>query len=212
MKRYMRMSCKKCREGIQDLFDRVNLVTASDGESILRFMPREFGEHLEKCGKCTEFFETLTDFAPALLEQLDRAVCDPPAPEPADMLKGRRRQEVRERYGAGQVLVSTLRKTAWRLFGPVRGPLAVLRWASLSLAVLLLASVIGFQVYTSFRTNRSIGQEVDRIVEQIYQEPLLAGIETAVLRTRADISDYVEDMSEANRLWLEEETPGSLLD
>jgi hypothetical protein len=77
---------------------------------------------------------------------------------------------------------------------------------------LLLVSGIGFRVYTSFRTNRTIEQEVDRIIEQIYQEPLLAGIETALIRTRADISDYVEDLSKANDRWLEEITPESLLD
>jgi hypothetical protein len=59
--------------------------------------------------------------------------------------------------------------------------------------------------------NRSIEQEVDRIVEQIYQEPLFAGIETALVRTRADISDYVEDLSKANDRWLEEITPEALL-
>ena len=90
--------------------------------------------------------------------------------------------------------------------------MAALRWASLSLAGLLLASVIGFRVYTSFRTNRAIEQEVSRIIEQIYQEPLLAGIETALVRTRADISDYVEDLSEANDRWLEEITPESIPD
>jgi hypothetical protein len=87
---------------------------------------------------------------------------------------------------------------------------AALRWATLSLAGLLLASVIGFRVYTSFRTNRVIEQEVGRIIEQIYQEPLLAGIETALVRTRADISEYVEDMSEAGDRWLEEIIPESL--
>jgi hypothetical protein len=71
--------------------------------------------------------------------------------------------------------------------------------------------VVGFRVYTSFRTNRAIEQEVERIIEQIYQEPLLAGIETALVRTRADISQYVEDLSKADDRWLEEITPESLL-
>jgi len=207
-----RMSCKKCRMGLQDLFDRVNLVSVTDGESILKFMPRELGGHLEQCSECSQFFETLTDFAPALLEQIDRAVYDPPAPEPEAILDRQRRQDAQESCRHSRVPVSAFRKTVWRLFGPARRPVAALRWASLSLAGLLLASVIGFRVYTSFRTNRAIEQEVGRIIEQIYQEPLLAGIETALVRTRADISDYVEDLSEANDRWLEEITPESLPD
>lgn len=196
-----RMSCKKCRMGLQDLFDRVNLVSVTDGESILKFMPREFGGHLEQCSECSQFFETLTDFAPALLEQIDRAVYDPPTPDLAVILERQRQPAVpQESCRHSRVPVSAFQKTVWRLFGPARRPVAALRWASLSLAGLLLASVIGFRVYTSFRTNRAIEQEVGRIIEQIYQEPLLAGIETALVRTRADISDYVEDLSEANDL------------
>lgn len=205
-----RMSCKKCRMGLQDLFDRVDLVSLTDGESILKFMPREFGRHLEQCNECSQFFETLTDFAPALLEQIDRAVYDRPIPEPEDILDRQRRQDALERNRPSRVLVSAFRKIVWRLFGPARRPVAALRWATLSLAGLLLASVIGFRVYTSFRTNRVIEQEVGRIIEQIYQEPLLAGIETALVRTRADISEYVEDLSEASDRWLEEIIPESL--
>jgi hypothetical protein len=205
-----RMSCKKCRMGLQDLFDRVDLVSLTDGESILKFMPREFGRHLEQCNECSQFFETLTDFAPALLEQIDRAVYDRPIPKPEDILDRQRRQDAQERNRPSRVLVSAFRKIVLRLFGPARRPVAALRWATLSLAGLLLASVIGFRVYTSFRTNRVIEQEVGRIIEQIYQEPLLAGIETALVRTRADISEYVEDMSEASDRWLEEIIPESL--
>jgi len=196
---------------MQDIFDRLNLVSLTDSESILKFMPRKFGEHMEQCHGCREFFETLTDFAPALLEQLDRAVHDRPAPEIEDILDRQSQQDVEERKRVGQVLGSTFRKTARRLFGPARRPVVVLRWASLSLAGLFLAAAVGFRVYTSFITNRSIEQEVDRIIEQIYQEPLLAGIETALVRTRADISDYVEDLSEANDRLLEELIPESLL-
>jgi len=197
---------------MQDIFDRVNLVSATDSESILKFMPREFGRHLEQCNECSEFFETLTDFAPSLLEQLDQAVHDRPTPEFAFILNRRRQQAPQERNRAGQVIPAAIRKTVHWLFGPVRRPVAALRWASMSLAGLLLVSVIGFRVHTSFRTNRAIEQEVDRIIEQIYQEPLLAGIETALVRTRADISDYVEDLSKANDRWLEAITPESLLD
>ena len=80
--------------------------------------------------------------------------------------------------------------------------MAALRWASISLAGLLLVSMIGFRVYASFRTNRAIEQEVGRIIEQIYREPLLAGIETALVRSRTDISDYVEDLSRATESFL----------
>ena len=197
---------------MQDIFDRVNLVSATDSESILKFMPREFGRHLEQCNECSEFFETLTDFAPSLLEQLDQAVHDRPTPETEDIPDRQRQQDAQERNRAGRVLLSAFRKTIRGIFGPVRRPVAALRWASMSLAGLFLVSVIGFRVHTSFRTNRAIEQEVDRIIEQIYQEPLLAGIETALVRTRADISDYVEDLSKANDRWLEAITPESLLD
>jgi hypothetical protein len=183
----------------------------TDAESILKFMPREFGEHLEQCTECSQFFETLTDFAPALLGQIDRAVYDRPTPVLVDILDRQRRQNARERNRTSLVLASVFRKIVWRLFGPAGRPMAAVRWASLSLAGLLLASMIGFRVYTSFRTNRAIEQEVDRIIEQIYQESLFAGIETALVRTRADISDYVEDMSEANDRWLEGIIPDSLL-
>jgi hypothetical protein len=196
---------------MQELFDRVNLASVTDSDSILKFMLRELGEHLEQCNECRKFFETLTDFAPALLGQLDRAVGDLPTPEPEVILERKRQQNAQERNRTSEVFLSGFRRTAWRRFGAARRPVAALRWAFLSLAGLLLVSVVGFRVYTSFRTNRAIEQEVERIIEQIYQEPLLAGIETALVRTRADISQYVEDLSKADDRWLEEITPESLL-
>ena len=203
MKGRQKISCKKCRAGIQGIFDRVNLVSATVSESILKFMPRAFGEHLEQCSDCREFFTTLTEFAPALVEQLDSAVHDRPTPDLAVILERQRQPAVpQERNRAGQVILAAIRKTVLRLFGPARRPVAALRWASISLAGLLLVSMIGFRVYTSFRTNRAIEQEVGRIIEQIYREPLLAGIETALVRSRTDISDYVEDLSRAAESFL----------
>lgn len=203
MKGRQKISCKKCRAGIQGIFDRVNLVSATGSESILKFMPRAFGEHLEQCSECKEFFKTLTDFAPALVEQLDSAVHDRPPPDLAVILDRQRQPAVpQERNRAGQVIPAAIRKTVHRLFGPARRPVAALRWASMSLAGLLLVSMIGFRVYTSFRINRAIEQEVGRIIEQIYREPLLAGIETALVRSRTDISDYVEDLSRAAESFL----------
>ena len=212
MKGRQKISCKKCRAGMQGIFDRVNLASATDSESILKFMPRELGEHLEQCNECREFFETLTNFAPALAEQLDSAVHDRPTPDLAVILDRQRQPAVpQERNRAGQVIPPAIRKIVLWLFGPARRPVAALRWASISLAGLLLVSMIGFRVYTSFRTNRAIEQEVGRIVEQIYREPLLAGIETALVRTGTDISDYVEDLSKASDRWFEEITPESFL-
>jgi len=202
MKGRQKISCRKCRAGMQGMFDRVHLASKAGGEGILKFMPRELGEHLEQCNECREFFKTLTDFAPALLEQLDSAVRDRPAPDLAVIMDRQRRQTPQERNRAGRVIPPAIRKIVLRLFGPARRPVAALRWVSMSLAGLLLVSVIGFRVYSTFRTNRAIEQEVGRIIEQIYREPLLAGIETALVRTRTDISDYVEELSRAAESFL----------
>jgi hypothetical protein len=51
--------------------------------------------------------------------------------------------------------------------------------------------------------QRAIRRQVDRVVEKIYQEPLLTGIESALLRTAPAISDYSEDQERSFGSWLE---------
>jgi hypothetical protein len=81
------------------------------------------------------------------------------------------------------------------LFAPVGKPAAVYRWVAVSAVTVALASLIGVRIYSVSRINRAIEEQIDRVVELVYQEPLLPDIESALLRTRPAISDYVEDLN-----------------
>ena len=85
------------------------------------------------------------------------------------------------------------------------------RWAAVSAIALLLASLIGIRIYSVSATRRAIEQQIDRVVELIYREPLLPGIESALLRTQPTISDYVEDLDRTIDMWLEESASQSYL-
>jgi hypothetical protein len=68
---------------------------------------------------------------------------------------------------------------------------------------MVLMAAVGVPVYRVNRTNRAIRQQIDRVVEQIYDEPLQSGIETALVRAQPSITSYMEDSSRATDAWFE---------
>ncbi|UCF96204.1 MAG: hypothetical protein JSV89_13570 [Spirochaetaceae bacterium] len=213
------ISCRRARREVQNLLDRVDLVFLAHSENMPNFMPAELKAHLEQCTECREFFQTLSTFAPALRDQLDAALRNFSAPAFETVLQEQTetaRQggvEYEERKDTGRSIAAAFHRLSRRLFcwlfGPVQRP--VIRWAAVSAAGLLLASLIGLRVYNTYTTNRAIEQQLDRVVELIYQEPLLSGIESALLRTRPTLFDYVEDLSRDTDGWLESTTSESYL-
>ena len=97
------------------------------------------------------------------------------------------------------------------LFAPAGKTAAVYRWAAVSTIAVVLASFVGVRIYLVSRTHRVIQEQVDRVVELIYEEPLLPDIESALLRTQPTISDYLEDLDRSVESWLEETASQSYL-
>jgi hypothetical protein len=202
------ISCRKARRTMQEALDRSDPVSPAEGEQLRRFLPAEVSSHLERCPHCRDFLHSLGTFAPVLRSQLDEALRDYPVPEVAAVLQGKSGKAPkvpslpRNRVAATPAVFQRFRN---RLFGPAGLPAAVYRWVAVAaIALLLASSAIGIRIYSLSATHRVIEQQIDRVIELIYREPLLPGIESALLRTRPSISDYVEDLDRSIDIWLEE--------
>lgn len=189
------VSCRTARVELQDLLDRLAPASMGDTTRMSSFMSRRLNEHLEQCSSCREFFQTLVACAPLLRDQLDEAVADLPAPAFQAVLQARAAGRREGPVGAGRAAGRTaglLRRIFGRLHAPQAGAVAVLRWAALPIVGVLLVSVISWRIRTDYRTRRVIQEQVDRTVELLYEEPLLSGVESALLRTRPTIDDYID--------------------
>jgi hypothetical protein len=208
------ISCRKARRTMQDALDRTDAISLAESEQLTRFLPGEVRAHLERCPGCRDFLHSLETFAPVLRNELDEALQEYPVPEFASLLQGTRGNNARVPWlqkRGGVAIAAALRRLRNRLFGPAGKPAAVYRWAAVSAIALLLASLIGIRIYSVSATHRAIEQQIDRVVELIYREPLLPGIESALLRTQPTISDYVEDLDRTVDMWLEESASQSYL-
>jgi hypothetical protein len=156
--------------------------------------------HLEGCLDCQDFLHSLGTFAPILRNQLDEALRDYPGPVFEAALRGNTRIE-RER--AGLIAAAFKRIVNW-LFAPAGKPALAYRWVAVSAIVAALVLPIGLRIYLVSRTQRAIERQMDRVVELIFEEPLVPGIESALLRTQPSISDYVDDLERSVDIWLEE--------
>ena len=206
-----RLSCRAARVELQELLDRLAPGSMGGTAWMSSFMSRSLSEHLEQCRSCREFFQTLLAAAPELRDQLDEAVADLPAPAYPAVPAGRAAVGGRDPVGAGRAagqagdgIADILRRSFRRLRAPEGRAATVLRWAALSVAAVLLVSVAAWRIHTDYRTGRVIREQVDRTVELLYEEPLLSGVESALLRTRPTIDDYMEDLGrliEANLIF-----------
>lgn len=209
------ISCRKVRREVQEIIDRLDPASLSDGRNISALLPQGVRSHLQRCHECRELVRALGTFAPVLRDQLDRAVADLPAPVIEAALQDRLAYGGRA-YGwqaskgprriGSSVRIAFQRLRHW-LTGPAARPAGALRWAAVSLAVMVLMAAVGVPVYRVNRTNRAIRQQIDRVVEQIYDEPLQSGIETALVRAQPSITSYMEDSSRATETWFETTEP-----
>jgi hypothetical protein len=186
------VSCRKARREMHDALDRAGPIFPADSEDLTRFLPGEVRAHLERCPRCKVFLLSLGTFAPVLRSQLDEALQDYSAPEFATVPRektGNNAQFLSLQKHRGAATAAALRRLRNWLFGTAGKPARAYRWIAVS----------------------AIEQQIDRIVELIYGEPLLPGIESALLRTQPTISDYVEDMNRTVDIWLEESDPQSYL-
>jgi len=201
------ISCRRARREMQDALDRADQPALAESEGLTIFLPGEVRSHLEGCSGCQDFLRSLCNFAPALRRQLDESLRACPDPQVAAALQGLNREESRlgpsNKPGQAAIPAVLQRIRDW-LFAPAGKTAAVYRWAVVSTIALMLASFVGVRVYLVSRTQRVIEEQVDRVVELIYQEPLLAGVESALLRTQPTISDYMEDLDLSAQPWLEE--------
>ena len=203
------ISCGKTKRAIQDALDRGEPISPAQREQFTQFLPGEVRSHLERCPDCRDYLYSLGTFASLLRSQLDESLQDYPDPDFTAFLGRTGRNEIDLRLPSpgkqreAGIPAAFQRFRSW-LFAPAGKPAAVYRWAAVSALALLAASLIGFRIYSVSATHRAIRQQIDRVVELIYRDPLLPGIESALLRTQPDISDYVEDLNRAIDNWLEE--------
>ena len=209
-----RISCRKTRRAIQDALDRMHPASMTESGDLSRFLSAEVRRHLEGCPGCRDFLHSLGSFAPVLRIQLESALEDYAGPEVAVVLQGRNApapQAAALSEGRGALIPTALRKLRNWLFGPAGKPVPVVRLAAVSALAVVLICLGGMRIYMLSRTHRLIEQQIERIVAGIYQEPLLPGIESALLRTQPSISDYIEDLSSSAEIWGEDTSMESYL-
>ncbi len=186
MKAGKKVSCREARKKLQEYLDKQSWMACDEAANLERFMPPRLREHLERCSDCTVFWQDLSGFAPALKDQLDLAVQQIPEPDVEGIVSRQERQE-------------RIRST--------RKPAFVFRRAALSLAALLFVVFVGLQIRENLRARRAIEREIERIVEILYREPLLPGVESALVRYR----DFGRDGELQLEQWLESSDGGDLL-
>lgn len=202
-----RISCRKTRRAIHDILDRVHPASGKESGDPAEFLSGKVRRHLEGCPGCRDFLHSLGTFAPVLRSQLESALEDYPGPEVAVVLQQANAPGPAAPAPAGArggSIREALRKLRKRLFGPVGKPVQVIRLAAVSVLAAVLICLGGVRIYTPWRTQRMIEQQIERIVAGIYQEPLLPGVESALMRTQPSISDYIEDMSSTAEIWGED--------
>ena len=202
-----RISCRKTRQRIQDALDRMHPAFMSESGDLSGFLNREERSHLEGCPECRDFLESLAAFAPVLRAQLEAALAGYPGGGVAALLRGTSApgpQAAASSEGRGASIRAAFRQLRDWLFGPAGQPVPVVRLAAVSVLAALLVCLGGVRLCMLSRTQRMIEQQVERTVAGLYQEPLLPGVESALLRTQPGISDYIEDLGSGAEIWGED--------
>lgn len=206
-----RISCRKTRQAIQDALDRMHPASMSGSGDLSRFLSAEVRRHLEGCPECRDFLDSIGNFAPVLRTQLEAALADYPGPGVAAPLQGAEMggsapdlQEVALPEARGGAIRAAFRKLRDWLFAPAGKPAPVVRLAAVSAIAALLVCLGGVRIYMQSRTHRMIEEQVERMVSGLYQEPLLPGVESALLRTQPGISEYMEELNSSAEIWGED--------
>ena len=214
-----RICCRKTRQAIQDALDRMHPASRGESGDLSGFLSAEVRRHLEGCPECREFQDSMGTFAPVLRTQLEAALEDYPGAEVAVVLQGADQgssapdlQEVALPETRGGAIPAAFRKLRDWLFGPAGKPVPMARLAVVSALAAVLICLGGVRIYMLSRTQRIIEQQIERIFAVIYQEPLLPGVESALLRTQPSLSDYMEDLSSSGEIWGEDTGIDSYLD
>ena len=202
------VSCRQARREMQNVLDRSDPISPVDSEDRTKFLPGEVRAHLKRCPACRDFLYSLGTFAPVLRSQLDESLEEYPDPDFTAILRvsaGAQSQIPPLRKQRGQAIPAAFQKLRDWLFGPAGKPAPVYRLVAVSaLAVVLALSPIGVRIYSVTRTRQAIRDQIDRVVELVYEEPLLPGIESALLRAQPTISDYMDNLIRSVDSWLED--------
>ena len=210
MKLLTEASCRCVRREVQNALDRFDASLSGDERILTASLPQAVRMHLESCGECRRYVRSLITLRRELGDRLDRELSEIPPPDLNTLLHEADSggDAVRERGWVGRASVrgfarvfASLRR--W-LLAPASGPALALRRTAVCLAGIVLVSAAGLRIHTVYRTHQIIRRQIDSVVERIYSEPLMPGIESALLHTRPSFSDYMEETSRAVDAWLED--------
>jgi hypothetical protein len=84
-----------------------------------------------------------------------------------------------------------------------------LRWGLAAAGVLLTAGLT-LGTLDRYYTVRGVRGEIARLVEDVYAQPLLADAESALRRSRGELSDYLQAYGAETLDWLEDAAAGPL--
>lgn len=156
MSREKPVSCALVRKALQEWHD-----------GGLPSHPAPFvGEHVSSCAECAAFARSLESLAARLRETLDSRLAGLPAP---------RIDEVLLRESARPRPVEEKRRHPSSAAWTKRLP-----WAAVPVAAAILAALLGPVLARQVRTRRIVRHEIALFVDQLYAEPLLGGVESAL--------------------------------
>jgi hypothetical protein len=202
-----RISCGRVRRALQEHYDAMPPRPLEGRESEPLFKPPRFVmEHLSSCRKCSAFARSLEGMGVGLREALDSRLArlPPPRVDETLLLEFARREAMSrgtERHRAA------FRRAERRHLWPSR-----LRWVALPVAAALVAAVLAPILARQAQTRDLVRQEIAAFVDELYAEPLLAGVESGLYGDPDDLELLNQAGGEIERWLDEQDLPGAAFD
>ncbi|GEM_PF-6731669 len=159
--------CADFREKIQYLMDALE-----PGDELV--LTGEVKEHLSRCDDCREYFDSLVKYRRMLGYQLVESS------KRVGKLNG---SHIREAIAKGKERNLSLKKRRFLT----------------SIAAILVLSVgipIGLSVYRTIEEREIIAAWSSEVVDSVYSEPMLNGVEYSVLENTESFSDWLLELGE----------------
>lgn len=165
------VACLRVRRALQEYLDGTPRHRLENRLGFEQNEPHSRGarfvsEHLSSCPECAAFARSLEGLGAGLRKALNSRLASLPPPriDEALLREAARRQHAQEERRREH-------RSAWS-----RG----VRWAAFPVAAAIIAAVLGPILTRQAETGRLIRQEITVFVDQLYAEPLLEGVESAL--------------------------------
>jgi hypothetical protein len=188
MKRSVRIGCPRARKAIQEWLDAPGPASAP---------PTPVAEHLSICRECSEFARILSGLGDGLRSAIDARLATLPAAQLERVWAEAAGPAAEGPAGRpGRPGAASRRRVSRRPAGTTR-----LHWIAVPAAAVLLAAALFPVVSRRLETRRLLRSEITLFVDELYAEPLLAGVEAGPVDDQSSL-ELLEEAGAAVEGWL----------